>query len=554
MLESPLSTVIQGRKIPPSPTSPAVLRKIEDWISKSREQLGHRSHQTNQGPTRILEIKENGSKVVLCELPSMQAEYSALSHCWGTLQPVTLTMDTLEDFRMGLKTSSLPETFQDAIWLANHLQIRYIWIDSLCIIQDCSDDWARESARMADIYGNSFLTIAACRSANTSNGFLNDRAERTYLPIPARLGNLFGEALAFTLPIKYAGNTRRCALLEGEPLTERGWAFQERYLARRTLHFGRSQIFFECDADFFPEDGCSYAQPLWSSEYILEDSSAGSSITCRQKWHRVIEQYSGRKLTLEDDKLPAVGGLAVRFALDSVTKNGSSILGNRYLAGLWWDNIIQDMCWRIETRKHSGERPRRYRAPTWSWASVNAVIEFFHTDTDLAVVQDAHVDLDTLENPLGRVIGGWIWLRALKFRAQGRTDSFLNHSLGLCEDGAEFSIDPDWDTDTYCAPKHGEKADHVKGETDLFVIPLAWLKGSWHSQPSPWSILGLFFLIVKAADHQVTSHVDMPGFQRVGSGTAHYTLDEGRREVLDLFVKKWTVAKERGELEDMIVL
>jgi hypothetical protein len=83
-LESPLSAVFDGQKISLSPTSPAVLRKIEGWISECREQHDHKMYQLNQLPSRILEIKENGSKVVLCELPSMEAAYSALSHCWGT--------------------------------------------------------------------------------------------------------------------------------------------------------------------------------------------------------------------------------------------------------------------------------------------------------------------------------------------------------------------------------------------------------------------------------------------------------------------------------------
>ena len=505
----------------------------------------------NQLPTRILEIKENGSKVVLCELPSMEAEYSALSHCWGTLQPIKLTKDTLEDFRIGVKTSSLPKTFQDAIWLADHLRIRYVWIDSLCIIQDNPDDWARESARMAGIFGNSFLTIAACRSANTSEGFLIDRPERTYFPIPARVGDLSGELLAFTMPLGHVGDNRRCVSLEDEPLTERGWALQERYLTFRTLHFGRSQIFFECEHNFFPEDR-SFAEPLHSRVYALEDYPAwSSSIICRQKWHKVIKQYSQRKLTIEDDKLPAVGGLARRFALETVSKNGTSIPGNRYLAGLWWDNIIRDMCWRINNHRHSRERPGRYRAPTWSWASVNGVVDFFNTDTDLAVVQEAHVDLDTLENPFGRVTGGWIWLRALKFRPQQKSVHSSCDFIGFCEDGADFSIYPSWDAETYYAPKHGAKADPVKGKTDLFVIPLALQR----SASSPYlikSFFSLFFLIVKAADHQVISHVDIPGFQRVGSGIAGWHPDDTK--VLRLIENKWAVAKERGELEHMIVI
>jgi hypothetical protein len=291
--------------------------------------------------------------------------------------------------------------------------------------------------------------------------------------------------------------------------------------------------------------------------YVLKDYPAwSSSIICRQEWHKVIQQYSERKLTIEDDKLPAMAGLARRFALETVSKNGTSIPGNRYLAGLWWDNIIQDMCWTIHKLAHSGERLRRYRAPTWSWASVNGVVRFVDSETDLAVVQEAHVDLDTLENPLGRVTGGWIWLRALRLRPQRKDDDISGRNIYLFEDGVDMIIFPEWDAETHCAPNHGEKVDPVKGETDLFLIPLAWSKSHRLLHSSYRPLNGPFFLIVKAADHQVTSHVDMPGFQRVGCGLALLIQQDGIIGIdsaRHLIIKKWTVAKERGELEDMIV-
>src|SRR5579862_1068655 len=91
-------------------------------------------------------------------------EYLALSHCWGTAKFLTLETSNIDEFRLGIPWERLSRTFQDAIITTARLGFSYIWIDSLCIIQDSKEDWERESLAMTDVYRNAQCTIAAARA------------------------------------------------------------------------------------------------------------------------------------------------------------------------------------------------------------------------------------------------------------------------------------------------------------------------------------------------------------------------------------------------------
>jgi hypothetical protein len=92
-----------------------------------------------------------------------------LSHCWGMSQIITTKRDTVEDRKKGISIRELPQTFQDVVSIARYLQVQYVWINSLCIIQDDRSDWEREASKMAEIYTNSYLAIAATFSADHSD-------------------------------------------------------------------------------------------------------------------------------------------------------------------------------------------------------------------------------------------------------------------------------------------------------------------------------------------------------------------------------------------------
>ncbi|KAI0159720.1 heterokaryon incompatibility protein-domain-containing protein [Xylariaceae sp. FL1272] len=79
-------------------------------------------------------------------------------------------MNTLIDFKKNIPWRELSKTFQDAVDICQKLQIDYIWIDSLCIIQDDDKDWREQSVQMADIFENAHLTIAATKSPDGNGG------------------------------------------------------------------------------------------------------------------------------------------------------------------------------------------------------------------------------------------------------------------------------------------------------------------------------------------------------------------------------------------------
>lgn len=115
------------------------------------------------GPSRLLEVNGGvhhpGVKPITT--PTQVPKYPTLSHCWGKHQPIMTKKENLASFQDEVPWKIIPQTPKDAIILVLQLGYRHLWIDSLCIIQDDSLDWERESSKMSDVYANSALTIYA---------------------------------------------------------------------------------------------------------------------------------------------------------------------------------------------------------------------------------------------------------------------------------------------------------------------------------------------------------------------------------------------------------
>lgn len=531
--------------VPLSPKCPAALRRIKNWIQTCRETHAHKFPGAPKLPTRVLEIMGDGSEVAVRLSGGALGDYAALSHCWGPVQPTTLNRDTATNLMAGAKTSTLPRSFQDAVWVAHELGLRWLWIDSLCILQDDAEDWAQESGRMSDVYGHAYLTISASRAAGCTEGFLSDRKLPDYVSIPLQAGHS-EDILAFVLPRKYAGDARRCVRLEEEPLSSRGWAWQERYLSQRTLHFGHRQTFFECQRTFQAEDFCSV-----SPQGV---GMCQATITRPAEWIHVIQEYSRRRLTFPGDKLPAVAGLARRLLAkttsdldtdtDTVPSDGKAsthVPSTGYLAGLRWDHIIDDLCWGLDSYTPSGERPPTYRAPSWSWASIDGAISYYRCGLPrLANAHDGHIDLDLTENPMGKVNGGWLSLHTLRLTAKMPKSDEHDRVLRFREDGVSMYTYPAWDP---------ESEDSGNGEKpDLWVIPLTWNRDVANDSESRL-IFGPFCLVVEAVEHQLPAFMHVPGFRRVG-GCLMMT---DQREELRQLLEKWTDKVEAGELEHILL-
>lgn len=122
-------------------------------------------------PTRVLDLGDDNSQIFIKETGRSIGNWVALSHCWG--KEKQLVLDANLPIKDRLKIETLSTTFRDAVMVTRHLGFQYLWIDSLCIIQDSKDDWLKESSLMQEYYKNAILTIAADSGAGDHEGFLN---------------------------------------------------------------------------------------------------------------------------------------------------------------------------------------------------------------------------------------------------------------------------------------------------------------------------------------------------------------------------------------------
>jgi hypothetical protein len=155
-------------------------RQARQWLNECEvnHQCSVYRRSRTQLPTRVLDLGEDASpqdSIKLFETGGVEDIYMTLSHCWGPTQFITTTRDTIKQRIAGIALSDLPQTFKDAVSLTRKLGIRYLWIDSLCIKQKDKEDWEREAGKMGSVYSQSFLNIAATRSAEGSGGLFKER-------------------------------------------------------------------------------------------------------------------------------------------------------------------------------------------------------------------------------------------------------------------------------------------------------------------------------------------------------------------------------------------
>ncbi|KAL6884455.1 heterokaryon incompatibility protein domain-containing protein [Trichoderma evansii] len=563
--DSLLAPMVKGRTISPLPKDPSTLAVVKQWISHCIEKHGHA--QGSAMPTRLLEIRLDGQEIVLCDSFTETHTYVALSYCWGSTKQKTLRADTIEEFRTGLGTQDLPQTFQDAIWVTRQLGIRFLWVDSLCIVQDDYQDWIAHSDRMNEVYGNATLTIAASRAQDSAEGFLSERL-RTYLPIPVEMDGVSGEVFAFPLPIRQVGHPEHGMELEGEPIATRGWTLQERYLSIRTLHFGTSQIFFECAQSFLSEDHCSVGDMDYTDYHLAASARRERSKPEVNDWRKIVKQYSQRKLTVETDKLPALAGMASQLLTLSTPPEDRCMSNTSYLAGLWRDDFIYGLGWARPHSSPTGTRPQHYCGPSWSWASVHGVVGYGswrQNRGQLARFVDAGVDLYSQQHPFGMVTRGWALLRVRLLRLVKNKHSRVGPSgiafLSAYECGVHFPLTVAWDSESYLISR-SQSGEPISAEdvTDIWAMPLYWSQGTFAPDNSPYiAFQQPFFLLIKPAKHQLTAHSGTLGFTRVGYAEGPMTAEgdrliRGDNEVEQRRILEGWISAEADELKTILLL
>ncbi|TGO57644.1 hypothetical protein BCON_0063g00010 [Botryotinia convoluta] len=371
--------------------------------------------ETSALPTRLIKI--DCQEIRLCISANENcSKYATLSHCWGEAEVLRLQKDNLQAFLEKIPYDELCKSFRDAIDIARVLGFSWLWIDSLCIIQGDSVDWSKEASRMATVYGRSSLNFAATAAPDGTIGCLFERDLSYTGPHKVEVKiNHQKEIYNIVDMHLYRNNIANAAL------TRRAWAFQERILAPRTLHFAETQVFWECRSkqacetfpDTLPEAIC--AGPLYLSKHEF------------QSWSKIILVYTNCSLTNESDRLIAIGGVARQFQ----KKNG-----DKYFAGLWQARLKEQMCWYIDRYITKIPRENTWRAPSWSWAAVKQPVSIFD---DTAVFAEACIDITkvdiTLEHddPFGGVKRGVLNLRSKSMiicEMESPLDKYSGRSIG----------------------------------------------------------------------------------------------------------------------------
>jgi hypothetical protein len=336
-------------------------------------------------PTRLVDIRTSRDGVLrvvsVCDVDTTHLRYAALSYCWGRSASITTTKNTLPNMLAGFAQGSLPSTLSDAINVARRLGLRYVWIDALCIIQDDHMDWQFEAQKMGDIYRNAFLTIAAIASSSAEDEFLLQRDSTQGVLVhytSSRHPELNGEYMVKAYSDSGEDADQFIYEIGSSNWNKRGWTFQERYLSRRILFFGKKMLHFECRTLCRSE---GYAGELRRTvKWQLRLQSQYSWLSLRSNWRRLILEYSNRSFTYEKDRLPAISGLA-RELRTALASRGISA---EYYAGIWSMYITEELLWTCTrfspTSRRRGLGPIAH--PSWTWASRKGQIAWLQPGGD----------------------------------------------------------------------------------------------------------------------------------------------------------------------------
>ncbi|KAJ8110836.1 hypothetical protein OPT61_g6419 [Boeremia exigua] len=314
--------------------------------------------------------------------PDQCDRYIALSHCWGNSRPACLTKkSTISKNMSGITDALMPHTFRDAIKVTQMLEVPYLWIDSICIVQDDPEEWQKESAKMTAYYENSYITICAT-AANSDDDGLWQHVEG--VPSAEKLATMF-TGMRYEVCVRIdEGN-------DSIDATHISW--------------GRKTVAWRIAKDIAPLY-MSDAGSLKNQARAMQKAATLKNVS--NIWRLLVDHYSELSLTNPTDRLPAISGLAK--ACKSIRP-----ADDRYLAGLWMTTLITDLCWNVPFHIIPQARPKLWVAPTWSWASLCEHVsyascmytnanEINHTEVLHATTEAAGHD------PTGRISSGSITL------------------------------------------------------------------------------------------------------------------------------------------------
>lgn len=325
-------------------------------------------------PIRLVEYHDIQNAAGKPESPSVR--YTALSYCWGnddqSQQQLLTTKENLPDRLVGITEQQLTPVLRDAVLATRLLSIRYLWVDSLCILQGDRQDWENQSAKMEEIYRNACVTVATPVSGSCGQGFRHTTRKKLYISFRSLLNpDVCGR---FSMGYLGCNIDRRTSRLnynhiymtnvESSRWASRGWTFQEMLMSTRLLLFGPAEIFFRCDEN----TSCLWGH--WEEGYSFRFHEGLD----RFEWFSILRGYGDlyQGFSCPTDILPALSGIATLFC------KRMQYLNDDYVAGLWKDTLFAGLAWHISDIRPvkqrslpeliaSLESPAMNLSPSWAW-------------------------------------------------------------------------------------------------------------------------------------------------------------------------------------------
>lgn len=291
-------------------------------------------------PTRLIDIGTLADPVLRLVLREdiLPDKYATLSYCWGKGdENHFLLKDRVEDYKIGIAINILPKTIADTVLLVRHLGIRFLWIDSLCIIQRDPEDWKREAGTMRMVYQSAFVCISALKAPHSSYGLFEPSMYNVRIPIPGE------DSTSFLQAKRPAGSAGAFTEAYGSSvLATRGWTLQERLLSPRILHVGHDEVFLECRQYSLSERGWIWNRPgscgtfLNLSEFAQVSNNKLSRSELLKVWDMLLIDYCLRKFSYETDRFIAFQGLSDLF---------QQLFQCQYIFGLWEHDFYNGLTW-----------------------------------------------------------------------------------------------------------------------------------------------------------------------------------------------------------------
>ncbi|KAI0107272.1 hypothetical protein GGR51DRAFT_571210 [Nemania sp. FL0031] len=355
----------------PEPASEIHLKVLKEWMADCDRSHGCYTKDDAFIPTRLLGIENAGAGTIYL-LVNNQAHagschYATLSHRWGSppWDPKFCTYrSNIEELKHGITIKSLPRTFQDAVRIAYGLGFHYIWIDSLCIIQDDPFDWETESTLMERVFSSAYCTIAASSSTGSGDSFLKPRQTRRSVMMKGLRDSDAAYFVCEAIDDFYHD-------VDQSELNQRGWVLQERALSRRTIYFTERQSYWECGRGVRCETMTRMKNRKAS---FLGDADFPRSVDQFSKGLRIqifqdlYARYSKLALSYSSDRPIAIRGLESRLINRFGTSGGVGIFEVYLHRSLLWHRAGHSLKSITDFRDHP--------VPSWSWMAYDGAISY----------------------------------------------------------------------------------------------------------------------------------------------------------------------------------